>query len=250
MVGEARLSMLNSDRQTCTLGSRVPRASDTHPFLVQLFSLLDAHSYPTPLASRGTIGATRGCLTTFYQPRVFTVEDAERSEERFCGCLRDGIAAHSKTFRADLQHVGGRARRHALCSMCRTTYRKPRFIASSPRCSTPRLSPRALPTTPLAWEWDPSPVRYTSSHREAPPSALRMAALACRCVLLFSASASPSPTRRLVSSRRRRVWASTGCLQGAFGEIMGIEQEKQLLQERVSVRPSHEEHGRQEHGAW
>ena len=40
-------------------------------------------------------------------------------------------------------------------------------------------------------------MRYTSSNLEAPPSAPWTAALACRCALMFSASASLSPTRRL-----------------------------------------------------
>ena len=90
-----------------TLGGCVPSAKDTEPFFEQLFALLDAHGFPKPLAGRGTIGATRGGLTTFYQPLVFTVEDAERLEERFGGCLRDGIEAHGKTFRADFQRIGG-----------------------------------------------------------------------------------------------------------------------------------------------
>ena len=44
------------------------------------------------------------------------MEGAERLEERFCGCLNDGVASHDKTFRADFQRIGDprSETRHAL----------------------------------------------------------------------------------------------------------------------------------------
>ena len=80
----------------------VPRATDTHIFMTMLFFQLDTLGFQ-PLAGRGTIGATRGGLSTFFQPLIFTVEDVEFLEERFFGCLSDGIAALGQTF----QRIGG-----------------------------------------------------------------------------------------------------------------------------------------------
>ena len=103
---ENKFCRINFFAKLKTPGGRVPRESHIFTFMSQRTKLADRGYTQFRSPCRGTIGETRGGLTTFKQPLVFSVEDAVRLEESFGGCLSDGPFP-SHTFRADFQRVGG-----------------------------------------------------------------------------------------------------------------------------------------------
>ena len=102
MALESQFCRVIFSTQLRSTGTRPLCHSAARPFLAALATLLQAQGYPTPrIPCMGTIGETRGGFTTFKQPFVFSVADAERLETFYGGRLCNG------PFQADFQRVGG-----------------------------------------------------------------------------------------------------------------------------------------------
>ena len=83
-------------------GSKLPTVAAGSDFVRALTHFLGQAGYQhlkAPLP--GTLGVTRGCFTTFKQPFVFSVEEAEQLEAHYGGRFSRGI------FEASFQREGG-----------------------------------------------------------------------------------------------------------------------------------------------